>query len=79
MAKKEQSKSFPTEEIVEMIIPRLRDGKEEDWIGGLNGVIYRIKRGVKVRVPLGLKEIYDNSEEMQTIAEDRAARKASRD
>ena len=32
-------------------LPRLRDGKDEDALVGLNGVMYRIKRGVEVSVP----------------------------
>ncbi len=43
-------------------LPRLRDGKEEDALVGLNGVMYRIKRGVDVTVPAGVKEILDNAD-----------------
>ncbi|MBQ7160600.1 MAG: hypothetical protein IJR90_02720, partial [Clostridia bacterium] len=43
-------------------LPRLRDGKDEDALVGLNGVMYRIKRGVDVTVPAGVKEILDNAD-----------------
>ena len=50
--------------LVELYIPR---GAKEDAnyvIIGLNGLNYKIKRGETVRVPKGVKKIWDNAEAM---------------
>ena len=59
-------------------LPRLRDGKDEDALVGLNGVMYRIKRGVDVSVPAGVKEILDNADAESEIGERYAAARAER-
>ena len=48
-------------------IPLLRDGEDQDVLVGLNGVMYRIKRGCTVRVPEGVKEILDQQKEYYVI------------
>ncbi len=51
-------------DLVELFIPqsRKKDAPTSTFIG-LNGKNYIIKHGVKVKVPKGVKEIYDNSEQ----------------
>ena len=59
-------------------LPRLRDGKDEDALVGLNGVMYRIKRGVDVVVPAGVKEILDNADAEAEAGERYASSRAER-
>ena len=59
-------------------LPRLRDGKDEDALVGLNGVMYRIKRGVDVTVPAGVKEILDNADAEAENAEKYSVSRADR-
>ena len=48
-------------------LPLLRDGEDQDVLVGLNGVMYRIKRGCTVRVPEGVKEILDQQNEYYVV------------
>ncbi|MBE5937692.1 MAG: hypothetical protein E7265_06645 [Lachnospiraceae bacterium] len=48
-------------EVVEKIYPIDMNNKGEDITVGLNGKIYRIKRGVKVKVPKEVDLIIQNS------------------
>lgn len=57
-----------------MVKVKLRKDREhqEDFTVGLNGEMFRIKRGVEVEVPEGVKEILDNSERMDELALERS-------
>ena len=57
-----------------MVKVKLRKDREhqDDYTVGLNGEMFRIKRGVEVEVPEGVKEILDNSERMDDLATERS-------
>lgn len=57
-----------------MVKIKLRKDREhqDDYTVGLNGEMFRIKRGVEVEVPEGVKEILDNSERMDDLAMERS-------
>ena len=57
-----------------MVKIKLRKDREhqDDVTVGLNGEMFRIKRGVEVEVPEGVKEILDNSEKMDDLAMERS-------
>ena len=57
-----------------MVKVKLRKDREhqDDVTVGLNGEMFRIKRGVEVEVPEGVKEILDNTERMDELALDRS-------
>lgn len=55
---------------VELMVPRGGKNERDYIIIGLNGYNYKIKRGVPVMVPPGVKEIYENSIDMQNEAAD---------
>lgn len=57
-----------------MVKIKLRKDREhqDDFTVGLNGEMFRIKRGVEVEVPEGVKEILDNSERMDDLATERS-------
>lgn len=56
-------------ELVDFKIPKTKNQRDDVFIG-LNGVGYRIKRGVTVKVPRAVKMIYEESEEQDMIAAD---------
>lgn len=57
-----------------MVKVKLRKDREhqDDVTVGLNGEMFRIKRGVEVEVPEGVKEILDNTERMDELALERS-------
>ena len=57
-----------------MVKVKLRKDREhqDDVTVGLNGEMFRIKRGVVVEVPEGVKEILDNTERMDELALERS-------
>ena len=52
-----------TEDMVEIEIFKDSDRYKDDVVVSLNGKVYVIKRGVRVRVPKAIKEILDHSRE----------------
>lgn len=56
-------------ELVDLKIPKTKTAKDDVFVG-LNGIGYRIKRGVTVRVPRAVKMILEASEEQDMIAAD---------
>ena len=57
-----------------MVKVKLRKDREhqDDVTVGLNGEMFRIKRGVEVEVPEGVKEILDTTERMDELALERS-------
>lgn len=57
-----------------MVKVKLRKDREhqDDVTVGLNGEMFRIKRGVEVEVSEGVKEILDNTERMDELALERS-------
>ncbi|MBR3381626.1 MAG: hypothetical protein IKG85_01110 [Clostridia bacterium] len=55
------------------------EGKPSDrpWEGCINSVVYRVPRGVKVRLPVFLAEHIKRTEAERRLAEERASRLAS--
>jgi hypothetical protein len=51
------------EELVSLEIP-IRENEEDDWFCSINGETFQIQRGVAVKVPRKVKEIYDNEKRM---------------
>lgn len=51
------------EELVSLEIP-IRENEEDDWFCSINGETFQIQRGVTVKVPRKVKEIYDNEKRM---------------
>lgn len=49
-------------------IPRAAAGESNFVTISLNGKTYQIKRGINVRVPVGVAEIWANSEAAQEVA-----------
>ena len=58
------------DEKVELMVPRGGKNERDYIIIGINGYNYKIKRGVPVMVPPGVKEIYEHSIDMQNEAAD---------
>lgn len=56
-------------ELVDLKIPKTKTQRDDVFVG-LNGVGYRIKRGVTVRVPRAVQMILEESEEQDAIAAD---------
>lgn len=66
--KPEETKPEETKpKMVKVLLRKDRD-HQDDVTVGINGHMYRIKRGVEVEVPEGVKEILDNTERMDTLA-----------
>ena len=61
----------PGMELVDAFYQEIPDTKYSgDITVGLNGVMYKVKRGVNVKIPRAIKEIIDNSyAEDQKVAE----------
>ena len=57
-------------ELVETVFMKDNDKYKDDIIVGLNGKIYRIKRGVKVEVPRAVMDIIEQSNELTGKAAD---------
>lgn len=70
----EEKEELKGEELVTIKLPLTRD-KQDDLFVGLNGRTWKIKRGVPVDVPLSVKEIIDNSEQMDELAFERQMKK----
>jgi hypothetical protein len=47
---------------VKIRLPRNRSGESDEQIVGVNGVLYRIKRGVEVEVPESVVEVLQNAD-----------------
>lgn len=69
-AKAEAKAKAKAEELVETVFMKDNDKYKDDIIVGLNGVVYRIKRGVKVKVPRAVMDIIDQSNELNGKAAD---------
>lgn len=54
-----------SEEMREVFLPILPGVGDYPWEGGLNGKFYRIKRGVKVKVPASVARLIYESESMR--------------
>lgn len=44
-------------------------GDKEPWVGGINGVFYRISRGVKVNVPVNLARLISLNEQVTVLGQ----------
>ena len=69
-AKAEAKAKAKAEELVETVFMKDNDKYKDDIIVGLNGKIYRIKRGVKVEVPRAVMDIIEQSNELTGKAAD---------
>lgn len=49
-------------EQTEIMLPLLPGVNNYPWEGGVNGTFYRIKRGVRVKVPRNVAELIEESE-----------------
>lgn len=59
----------PAMEMQEVLIPvNPAEPKDTDVVVGLNGKLWRIKRGVSVKVPKAVVEIIQNSQKQQASA-----------
>ena len=56
------------EEKVPLLIPLGGDGEDPEWTGGVNGKMYKIKKGEPVMVPKSLYKVYQNSELQEVTA-----------
>lgn len=52
------------------IIIEKRQGDDAPWEGGLNGYFFRIRRGIKVNVPLSIAELIEQNERVTRISEE---------
>ena len=50
------------QEQTEIMLPLFPGIEDYPWEGGVNGTIYRIKRGIKVKVPKNVAELIEESE-----------------
>lgn len=57
-------------ELVKYKLPRSREKKGPVFVS-VNGKTYLIRRGEEVTIPLAVKEILENQEKMDNLAEDR--------
>ena len=46
----------------EIMLPLFPGIEDYPWEGGVNGTFYRIKRGIKVKVPKNVAELMEESE-----------------
>lgn len=64
-ADKTEIKATPNDPGMELVEAFYADIPGTEYSGditvGLNGVMYKIQRGVKVKIPVAIKEIIDNS------------------
>lgn len=59
----------PNMELTDLLVPmNLANPKDTDITVGLNGVLYKIKRGARVKVPKAVVEILENSQAQQAAA-----------
>lgn len=84
-AKKEEEKTLETSKeteeqtveepkTVEIELFKDNDKYKDDVFVGLNGKTYQIKRGEKVKVPIGVAEILENSQRQDASTQLRLAR-----
>lgn len=50
------------QEQTEIMLPLFPGIEDYPWEGGVNGMFYRIKRGIKVKVPKNVAELIEESE-----------------
>lgn len=50
------------QEQTEIMLPLFPGIEDHPWEGGVNGTFYRIKRGIKVKVPKNVAELIEESE-----------------
>lgn len=50
------------QEQTEIMLPLFPGIEDYPWEGGVNGKFYRIKRGIKVKVPKNVAELIEESE-----------------
>ena len=50
------------QEQTEIMLPLFPGIEDDPWEGGVNGTFYRIKRGIKVKVPKNVAELIEESE-----------------
>ena len=50
------------QEQTEIMLPLFPGIEDYPWEGGVNGTFYRIKRGIKVKVPKNVAELIEESE-----------------
>ncbi len=50
------------QEQTEIMLPLFPGVEDYTWEGGVNGTFYRIKRGIKVKVPKNVAELIEESE-----------------
>lgn len=68
----------PNMELTDLLVPMNPAApKDTDITVGLNGKLYKIKRGVRVKVPRAVVEILENSQAQQAAAMEYIAEKAS--
>ena len=59
----------PNMELADLLVPmNPANPKDTDITVGLNGVLYKIKRGARVKVPKAVVEILENSQAQQAAA-----------
>ena len=63
----EKKETVKTEKRVKIKVPRTR-ANEGDLTVGVNGVMYRIQRGVEVEVPKVVAEVIEQSEAIKEMA-----------
>lgn len=50
-------------ETVKMSLPKAREGQEQEVFVGVNGVGYRIRKGVEVEVPAAVAEVLRHADQ----------------
>jgi len=73
MAEKKET----TNSLVKIVLP-LTEEKQDDVFVGINGMNYKIQRGIEVEVPASVAEVLKNSEEMDKLALIRRSKMANK-
>lgn len=58
------------QEQTEIMLPLFPGIEDYHWEGGVNGTFYRIKRGIKVKVPKNVAELIEESEMLREQSRD---------
>lgn len=59
----------PWKKMVEIRLPKATDGEPNYIIASVNSRVFKVKRGVKVKVPAPIAEVIENSFEEQDEAD----------
>ena len=67
--KKATKEADPWEQMVEIRVPKTADGSSNHIIASVNGRVFKVMKGVNVKVPAPIAEVIEHSFEAEEAAE----------